>query len=431
MCVYLSHKDNFDAGTKALAFYAREYKKDPDNNKHGLAMFRHLWRLYEDLWIFGGVTRSAAVSNVLDGKNITDEDCIDMYAGEYGKKEMGMLDALDTKLAKAMKKAAIKVNSCKLKTFLVEKNLLAAKMMLLSTDLPFNTTWSGYQKGDYPKYEFGCDKRNILKCACDSGDLDIISSVGNRYTQGIILAMLENYSIDLLEKFIVKNYDLSFKERFGIWGQACCESGSGFGRTRAVQNPELDGKIFEMIMTLLFSGEVDSRNESGASLLYFAVASESEPAIDYLIERNVNLDVLDPNGFTSLFSAYEKPEIVAKLLAAKADVNARTSLGRTALMAAAINRRCYRFTIEVIDLLLAAGGDVNAVDNDGCSVLHHYANYSERCWELRCSDVVRKLIKNGADVDLVDNLEKTAYDYAQENGNLDLMRILQKHNGEK
>ncbi len=416
MCVYLSHEDNFDAGTKALVFYAKEYKKDPENNKYAWAMCNHLWQHGQD-------RRNRAIRDVLGVESITFNDCVDIYAGEYGKKEMGNLWSMNTSLAKKMREAAKKENSRKLKTFLVNDNLLAAKMMLLTPDLQVQGTWSGHKYGQQrSKYEFGYDKRDILECACDIGNFDIINTLGNCYTQGMVMTMIHNYKIDVLEKFILKNYEELLKVRCRIWGLACYES--SWRGNSSVSNPELDDKIFETIMRLLFSGDVDTQDEHGASLLYFAVAAQSKRAVDYLIQHNINVNVLDPNGFAPLYSAYEDPEIVTSLLAAGADVNAHNAGGRTALMAAGMHRNCNTNALKSMNLLLNTKADVNAIDNDGRSALHYYAQYSECNGGQDLIDLISTLIQRGVDVHLKDNQGNTAYNYAQKNGNTRLMEIL-------
>jgi ankyrin repeat protein len=133
---------------------------------------------------------------------------------------------------------------------------------------------------------------------------------------------------------------------------------------------------------------------------------------------------IDLDGHTLLYDAYDKPIIVSCLLGHKIDVNQRSYNGKVALMASASYLNINKKTKEVIKLLLQAGGDVNAVDNDNKSVLHYYAsghNY------FKSSDKVELLslfISYGAKINAIDNNGKTPFDYAQENNDEQLMELL-------
>ncbi len=391
MCVYLSHKDNFDAGTKALAFYAREYKKDPDN-KYAYDMFYHLLNHQKG-------SRIKAIRDVL-GEDSFEDDCINIYAGEYEKN------------------GRIESHSAKLTTFFVEGNVRAAKMMLLSP----------------VKYEFGYDTMKALIAAYKNGDFDIMDSLAKiGYVLHVAELIISHGTIDLLRKFIHKHYEQLFEHRYDMWGHTCFRSIHQRAQNRKSysrpihllnkESAELDYTIFQEIIALLFSGREDVQNNLG-TLLHEAIMHESEVAVDYLIENNFDINVLTKDNYPLLHHAHKCPKIMKSLLAAGAKVDARSAYGSTALMSALGTHQWDKDVIKSINLLLDYGADVNAVDNCGCSPLHYCVIYSN--WKSLCDliPMVTTLIEQGADITLKDDKGKTAYDYAKEQGKDTLMQIL-------
>lgn len=96
-----------------------------------------------------------------------------------------------------------------------------------------------------------------------------------------------------------------------------------------------DKQDFNRLTGLLRRGmDINIRNTSGATLLMEA----KEPAVAaWLIEHGIDINAKDSQGRTALMSAVQanRPEIVQKLVAAKADVDVRdTEYNRSALMMA-------------------------------------------------------------------------------------------------
>ena len=84
--------------------------------------------------------------------------------------------------------------------------------------------------------------------------------------------------------------------------------------------------------------------------------------VELLLAAKANVNAKSKRGYTALMGAAWRgnTEVVKLLLAANADVNAKSDRGTTALITAA-----YRDKIEVVKLLLAANADVNAMPTDG------------------------------------------------------------------
>lgn len=96
-------------------------------------------------------------------------------------------------------------------------------------------------------------------------------------------------------------------------------------------------------------------------------------------------------------------EIVAKLIEAKADVNAQTRNGSTPLKGAA-----QVGDVKIIDMLVKAGADQNSEDDVGCTPLHEAASEGhskavEKLLELKADPNIRESRYNLTAADLADN----------------------------
>lgn len=109
---------------------------------------------------------------------------------------------------------------------------------------------------------------------------------------------------------------------------------------------------------------------------------------------------------------------VVQALADGADVNAldtRTNLnGRRAL-----NWAAWYNNVSVVELLLAAGAEIDAVNNTGFSPLHHAA-------EAGSPDAARALIAGGADPHLTNFAGRAPIQTALAKGNTELVEILRE-----
>ena len=111
-------------------------------------------------------------------------------------------------------------------------------------------------------------------------------------------------------------------------------------------------------------------------------------AVKQHIAAGREVDAKKTDGKTPLFLASlpfvhtDNPvEIVELLIENGADVNAKDRIGSTPLH--------HAETMQIAKLLIAKGGDVNAKDKDGDTPLHHAASDKE---------ITKVLIENGADV---------------------------------
>lgn len=198
----------------------------------------------------------------------------------------------------------------------------------------------------------------------------------------------------------------------------------------------------DMLAKLLEAGAGKEEPQRMEAALAAALRSGKGEAVLLLLQHGANSDLLKTTGKTMLMGAAASgvPETVQEILNRQPDVNARGDKGWTALMEAVgqwhygpeappINRA------EVVRLLLEAGADVDAKDEDGNTAL------IEAGWDADAAlllikagadvnaqnvagitplinapsaDVVRVLLENGADVSARDKDGKTALDLAKQ-----------------
>ena len=191
-----------------------------------------------------------------------------------------------------------------------------------------------------------------------------------------------------------------------------------------------EGKL-EVIEQLLEGGTpVDMRDGDGVSALMHACLNGQTKAAKLLLERGAQVDLLDDEeemsalGMASLFG---HTEVVELLLERGAQVDLQNSDGWSALMWASITGQT-----EVAKLLLERGAQVDLLDDDGMSALMYASTNSEELfeylllknstmdfWDLnmrkvvihrnhRGTEVVELLLERGAQVDLQDNVGRSA-----------------------
>jgi quinoprotein dehydrogenase-associated probable ABC transporter substrate-binding protein len=188
----------------------------------------------------------------------------------------------------------------------------------------------------------------------------------------------------------------------------------------------------EEMMTLLLNrkADVNERDGDGYPPLSLAAARNKVKAITLLIARGADLEATIPGGYTPLFTAVAE----GKFAAAKAliDAGAKTDVAEgsqhfTLLMAIATQkppeRRITQVTevigpVEVAQEIIARKADVNAVSTKGLTALMVAASRDN-------SAMIGVLMRAGARPEMKSGEGQTALDIATQNGNDSAVRTLQ------
>lgn len=130
-----------------------------------------------------------------------------------------------------------------------------------------------------------------------------------------------------------------------------------------------------------------------------------------LLEAGADIHAVEPQGRTALFFS-PRADIVKLLLEKGANPHVKEQDGATPLM--------YARTPAVAQALMAAGADSAARTQDGRTVLHCATMFQRLT-------MVKFWLKQGINPDAVDDYGKTAYDYAEELDDVELMILLKPY----
>jgi ankyrin repeat protein len=183
-----------------------------------------------------------------------------------------------------------------------------------------------------------------------------------------------------------------------------------------------DANDFDMVTRSLEDNQIPIFRrllENGAhayDAIIFASIRNMPEVVKVLIDFGVDVNLRSKNydSWIALHWAVEggNLSVLQVLIAAGADVNLTDDDGRTALSLAASSEH-----LPVVQALIAAGANVNLTDDDGWSALH---------WAGAAGylPVVQALIAAGAVVDLTDECGRTALHLAATAGNLAVVQAL-------
>lgn len=127
-----------------------------------------------------------------------------------------------------------------------------------------------------------------------------------------------------------------------------------------------------------------------ATLLCLAAQNGHTAMVQWLIEKNANVNVAGVNGNTPLMSAIanNKPETVGILLDAMAvtDIDYKNSAGETA-----VSMACFYGTASMLKALIDKGANLSTPETNGAYPINYAA-------QLGKSDVLTLLVEGGADI---------------------------------
>jgi ankyrin repeat protein len=200
----------------------------------------------------------------------------------------------------------------------------------------------------------------------------------------------------------------------------------------------------------------NGKGTEAPTALVLAAAGGHLAVVEYLLRSGAAVNITGAaQGTCALALAAEghHPEVVDVLLRAGADVECKDECGQTALMRAVVGMRlpswmpsheagrpsllerlgagraaasqAYEaplsdFQVQVINLLLRAGADLNSQDKEGQTALALAASEG-------ALDVVKGLLQAGVDVSIKDKNGKTPLARAYRSGQLKVVEVLAQH----
>ena len=164
--------------------------------------------------------------------------------------------------------------------------------------------------------------------------------------------------------------------------------------------------------------DVNATNRKNLTVLMMACLTENVDAIDVLVSAGAEPNVTNRYGNTCLHESVRKrcsKKVLQTIIDHGADVNARNTKNRTALMTAFLHEN-----VDAINVLLNAGADLNMSDIDIDKCLHNAVRGDCR------KDVLQEIIDHGADVNTSNENGQTALMTACQNMNACAVNVLLK-----
>ena len=193
--------------------------------------------------------------------------------------------------------------------------------------------------------------------------------------------------------------------------------------TYAVHNADND-KVFKLVLE---NADVNMRDSLGNSPIFLAVKDDKKDFLNLLLEKNADVNLPGKTGEvdnqTALFAAVtnDDKEIIKKLLDRGADPNIADSKGLLPLPNAVIGSN---IDVEIVKMLLDKGANVNAQEKEnGATALVYIASNKQVSAQTR-GEIVKSLLDKGADKSIKTTEGKTAFDWAKELKNEDVVELL-------
>ncbi|MDZ7840702.1 MAG: ankyrin repeat domain-containing protein [Gammaproteobacteria bacterium] len=172
----------------------------------------------------------------------------------------------------------------------------------------------------------------------------------------------------------------------------------------------------ERMRALLEQGvDVNQPNKNGGTAIMYAVLSGKSEPVSLLLEHHAHVDAVAKNGWTPLMIAAVKGyvEVARLLLKHGAEPNRGDVYSWTPLM-----RAVYEQRPRMVRLLVENDPtDVNRAGENGVTALHLAVARED-------ADTVRLLLSRDADPTIMDNSGRTALDFARQNGDMGLLRLM-------
>lgn len=185
---------------------------------------------------------------------------------------------------------------------------------------------------------------------------------------------------------------------------------------------------YEELRNLLHEGyDVNTRNDKGESLLYYALVSHAPIKIMRIILDN-GADINAPSaesGMTPLIYAISATDRIQQdaeeVLAQESSIKTDKQIFESNLRDEIAKEMVY--AVKVVHFLVDQGADLNQETPHGTPLIKAVKNE----WN---KDIVEYLINSGANVNQQDRYGRTALFYAEASGNSDIVMILLSANAD-
>lgn len=180
------------------------------------------------------------------------------------------------------------------------------------------------------------------------------------------------------------------------------------------------------MMKVLISAGADINHpdkRTGYTPLMNALNSNNKDVAGFLIRQGADFKIKANDGATALILACGvSPELAKLFLEKGADIHAITDRGMgvfTQCTMVGLQREAV--TYEFAEFLLSKGADI-----DEANTTEYYGGYTPLFWAVQYNneELVRFLVKNGANVNAASNKGKTPLSIATEAGNTNIIEIL-------
>lgn len=160
--------------------------------------------------------------------------------------------------------------------------------------------------------------------------------------------------------------------------------------------------------------EVDLLDGNGETALHIAVSENHEETAKYLVSAGSDITIQNTTGVSPFHLAcwMRSIDLVKTLVAAGADIEELSSKQATPLLYAANTG-----SLEIMKFLLAEGADINVKDETNSDLLA-YVVFSDNV------EAVRFVLSKNFDLSVKDDNGKTAYDYASERENKEITALV-------
>ncbi len=197
----------------------------------------------------------------------------------------------------------------------------------------------------------------------------------------------------------------------------------------AVYDATIRANVDGVKQALDTGADINAQSDNGYSPLMWACTYSSRAnyaeVAKYLILAGADVNITANDGTTALLEAAESSAEITQLLLNKgADIKARRDDGRGLFTSCIFGILMDRVDYELAEFVLSKGADVNEAatsgDIEGWAPIHYAVSNGNE-------ELIRFLVKNGADVNATTKDGKTPLSIASEAGNEEIIAILKSH----